>query len=95
MGVRQDIELLDNLAAVKASTVLFQGFWQFQTLFHLSLILRLTLLASTLYKINQRLEVNLFERRLHTFHHTIARKQAPVLLGNKYSQAEYKVFAAV
>src|SRR5262245_2724331 len=63
--------------------------------FHLSSILRLTSLASSLYKINQRLEAPLFERPLHTFHHIIARTRSPVLAGNRYSKAKYKVFAAV
>src|SRR4030095_3832265 len=63
--------------------------------FHLSSILRLTSLASSLYKINQRLEAPLFERPLHTLHHIIARTRSPVLAGNRYSESEYKVFAAV
>jgi hypothetical protein len=48
-----DAFAMDNLAAAKAFTELFQGAWQFQTLFHLSSILRLTSLASSLYKIKQ------------------------------------------
>src|SRR5262247_3382063 len=49
--------------------------------FHLSSILRLTSLASSLYKINQRLEALLFERPVHTLHHTIARTRSPFWLG--------------
>jgi hypothetical protein len=63
--------------------------------FHLSSTLRLTSLALSLYKINQRLEAPLFERPLHTFHLTIVRTRSPVLSGNRYSEAEYEVFAAV
>jgi hypothetical protein len=32
---------------------------------------------------------------LHTFHLTIVRTRSPVLAGNRYSEAEYEVFAAV
>jgi hypothetical protein len=48
---------------------------------HFSSTLRLTSLASSLYKINQRLEAPLFERPLHTFRLTIARTRSPVLAG--------------